>query len=299
MPAESVVSPLLEVDRLSVTYGGRRNQGRAAVDGVSFSIGRGEILALVGESGCGKTTVARALARLIPARGSVRLDGCDLLGCGRAELEQARRRLGMVFQDPVASLNPKRRVGDIVAEPLRAAAAPGDHRAAVRRALSLVGLTGGDAGEQQAQVRPDAGAQWDHAKGSDGSGEAAPGGGMSQLLERRPGQLSGGQCQRVSLARALVASPKLLICDEATAALDAHNRAAVLRLLDGYRHELGLAVLFITHDLAAAWQLADRVAIMRAGRLVEVGPPDQVFRHPVDSYTQSLVAAVPTGRRRP
>ncbi len=272
-PAHDVGGSLLEVDHLSVFYESRRGGARPAVHDVSFAIARGEILALVGESGCGKTSVARAVPRLVPARGSVRLDGCDLLNCSRAGLRRGRRQLGMVFQDPVASLNPKRRVADIVAEPLRATGRAGDHRASVRAALALVGLL-------------------------DAAADPARGWGTETILHRRPAELSGGQCQRVSLARALVASPRLLVCDEATSALDAHNRAVVLQLLAGYRQQLGLAVLFITHDLGAAWQLADRVAVMHQGRIVETGPPGRVFGHPAHHYTRSLMAAVPTGQRR-
>ena len=232
---------------------------RAALDDVSIELRRGEGLALVGESGSGKSTLGRALLRLLRGvQGRVLLDGVDLGAAAPRALRDLRARTGVVFQDPYASLDPRMRVAEIVAEPLRIHAR-GD--AAARRAragelLQAVGL------------------------------EAA-------MLDRYPHQFSGGQRQRIAIARALATDPELLVCDEAVSALDAHHRGAILALLARLKRERGLALLFVTHDLAAAAAVAERIAVLEAGRIVETGPTLQVLRAPAHAHTRALLAARP------
>ena len=230
-----------------------------AVAGVDLEIRRGECLALVGESGSGKTTLGRCLIRLVePGSGRVLFDGEDLLALGTQELRAQRRRFQMVFQDPYGSLDPRQRVGSIVAEPLAIhGRVPREGRAArVAELLATVGLD-------------------------------------PALAERYPHQLSGGQRQRVGIARALAVEPELLVADEPVSALDVSVRAQVLELLEGLRRRLGLAMLFISHDLAAVAQLADRVAVLYLGRVVELASSAELFRRPLHPYTVSLLSAVP------
>lgn len=232
---------------------------RAALDDVSLELRRGEGLALVGESGSGKSTLGRVLLRLLRgAQGRVLLDGIDLSAAAPHALRGLRARTGVVFQDPYASLDPRMRVAELVAEPLRI---HGRGDAAVRRAragelLQAVGL------------------------------EAA-------MLDRYPHQFSGGQRQRIAIARALATDPELLVCDEAVSALDAHHRGAILALLATLKRERGLALLFVTHDLAAAAAVAERIAVLEAGRIVETGATAQVLRAPQHAHTRALLAARP------
>lgn len=239
-----------------------------AVDGVDLAVRRGECLALVGESGSGKTTVARCALRLIePTDGSVRFDGEDLLALGPRELRRRRRRFQMVFQDPYGSLDPRQRVGSAVGEPLQvheSALSRAQRAERVRGLLDMVGLP------------PEMTARWPH-------------------------ELSGGQRQRVGIARALAAGPELLVADEPVTALDVTIRGQILSLLEDLRQRLGLALLLIAHDLAAVERLADRVAVMYLGRIVEVAPRAELFSRPLHPYTVSLLSAVPRpepGRRR-
>ena len=249
---------LLEVRDLSVTF---RSRGHdvAALASCALSIRRGETLALVGESGSGKSTLARAVAGIVaPTRGSILFDGRELATLPAAERRTTRRRIQMVFQDPDASLNPLHRVASIIAEPLQVA---GERdRARIHARVS----------ELLQMVRLDA-----------------------SLLQRRPRQLSGGQKQRVAIARALASAPDLLIADEALSALDVSTQSAIAALLAEAQRQLGIAVLFISHDLGTVRSLADRVAVMYAGRIVEVGPCDVVLDTPRHPYTQLLVAATP------
>ncbi|MGB4227992.1 MAG: ABC transporter ATP-binding protein [Candidatus Dechloromonas phosphoritropha] len=261
--------PFLEVVNLKVHFPIRRGVFQRtvghvlAVDGVSLAISAGRTLALVGESGCGKTTVGKALLQLVkPTAGSVRLGGSELVGMQARRLRAARRHMQMVFQDPFASLNPRMRVGEIIAEGMGALALEADSVAqatAVAALLKQVGL-------------PD---------------EAAG---------RYPHEFSGGQRQRIAIARALAVQPQLLICDEPTSALDVSVQAQILNLLKELQEALGIAYLFITHNFAVVEYLANDVAVMYLGRIVERGKTEEVLRSPQHPYTQALLSAVPVPR---
>ncbi|WP_031479327.1 dipeptide ABC transporter ATP-binding protein [Streptomyces bicolor] len=230
---------------------GRRKRAFTAVDDVSLTIHRGETLGIVGESGSGKTTLGRMLVGLLePTAGEVRYDGHARVG--------VRPAVQMVFQDPVSSLNPRRSVGESIADPLRARGEKDEERirGRVRELLERVGL------------------------------DAAH-------YDRYPHEFSGGQRQRVGIARALAADPRLIVCDEPVSALDVTTQAQVVALLGELRRELGLALVFVAHDLAVVRQVSDRVAVMRSGRIVEEGPADEVYDNPQDPYTKQLLAAVP------
>ncbi|TKJ23401.1 ABC transporter ATP-binding protein [Blastococcus sp. CCUG 61487] len=230
-----------------------------AVDGVDLDIRRGETLGLVGESGCGKSTLGNALLRLVPATGgSISFDGTDITGLDGRRLKELRRRAGMVFQDPFASLDPRRTVAQTVGEPLEVhGLRKGREKAArIGELLELVGL---DAG----------------------------------VAARYPHEFSGGQRQRVGIARALAGEPDFLVCDEAIASLDVSVQAQVLNLLRRLQDRLGLTLLFISHDLSAVRYIADRIAVMYLGRIVEIGPAAAVGSDPQMPYTQALLSAVP------
>ncbi|MFG3284392.1 oligopeptide/dipeptide ABC transporter ATP-binding protein [Streptomyces sp. NPDC048111] len=251
--------PLLAASALHVTFPGRRGDPPArAVDGVELTVGAGEIVALVGESGCGKTTLARSLLGLVtPTAGTVAFDGSPLDHHARA-LKAYRRRVQLVLQDPSGSLNPRHTVYDAVAEGLRIHGSPGDERESVARALSRAGL------------RP-----------------------PERFFLRYPHELSGGQRQRVVIAGALVLDPELIVADEPVASLDASVRGEILALLLRLRDELGLSALVVTHDLGLAWNIADRVAVMYLGRIVETGPVEDVLTNPQHPYTQALLSVLP------
>jgi len=248
--------PLLEARGLDISYRHRRGHDDRIVRDVSFTIELGEVLALVGESGSGKTTVARAVAGLVRADGEL-LFGAERTRLGMRRPHAVRRRIQMVFQDPRSSLNPRMTVAQILAEAWRThpdAAPAGDRRRASIDVLERVGLT-------------------------------------EAVLDRRPRSLSGGQCQRVSIARAVALRPQLLVCDEAVSALDVSVQAQILRLLVDLKRNEGIAMLFITHDLGVVRQIADRVAVMEKGALVEQGETDALFRAPQHPYTQTLLAS--------
>lgn len=230
-----------------------------AVEDVSFEIARGETLGLVGESGCGKTTVGRMLLRLIePTAGSVRFGGRDLSQVGGAELRRMRRRMQIVFQDPYSSLNPRRTVGDAIGEPLyvHGLAKGAEIERRVSGLLERVGLPG-------------------------------------SYRSRYPHEFSGGQRQRVCIARALALEPEFIVCDEAVSALDISIQAQILNLLADLRAELGLTYLFISHNLNVVQSFADRIAVMYLGKLVEVAPAGELFRAPQHPYTRALLSANP------
>jgi len=243
--------------------GRTRTREVRAVDGVSFDLKVGETLAIVGESGSGKSTVANAVLRLHDVTsGSIEFDGKDITKLSRGQMHAIRRDLQVVFQDPYESLDPRMRLGDIVAEPLRIHSPDmkrSERQEIVREMMSLVGLG-------------------------------------SMPLDRYPHQLSGGQRQRVGIARALIIEPKLVVCDEAVSALDVSVQAQVLDLLSDLKERLGLSYLFITHDLAVVRQVADRVLVLYHGQVVEEGMTDEVLDHPREEYTRNLIAAVPGQR---
>lgn len=257
-PAAEPAVPLLSVRDLHVRYPVRDGVVHA-VDGVDLDVRRGEVVSLVGESGCGKSSVGRALVRLEPAaEGSIVLDGVDLAQLQGGRLRAARRRFQMVFQDPYTSLDPRRTIEEIVRAPLEIHGI-GDRQqryAAARAALDLVGLGEG-------------------------------------FLERRPAALSGGQRQRVGIARAAVLQPQLLVCDEPISALDVSIQAQIIALLEELRARLGLTIVFIAHNLAVVRHLSDRVVVMYLGRFVESAPAGRIFARPLHPYTQALVSAAP------
>jgi ABC-type oligopeptide transport system ATPase subunit len=257
---------LLEVKNLKTWFPIRRGLLQRtvghvkAVDDVSFFVRRGETLGLVGESGCGKTTVGRTLLRLIPnSGGEVRFDGKDVLGAGALELRKLRREMQIIFQDPGGSLNPRMRVGRIIGEP-----------------LEVHGLT---KGEDETRTRVE---------------ELLVKCGLwKQAADRYPHEFSGGQRQRIGIARALSLNPRLIVCDEPTSALDVSIQSQILNLLGDLQQEMGLSYLFISHDMAVIHHICDRIAVMYNGRIVEEGTRDEIINAPRHEYTQALLSAVP------
>jgi len=266
LSAPGSVRPLLEVRDLKKFFPIRRGLFSGvsgwvrAVDGVSLHVSPGETLALVGESGSGKTTTGRCVLRLLePTSGSVRFDGIDLLSLKAREMRRMRRQIQVVFQDPYASLNPRMRVGTIVREPLdihRQGAGRKDRDERVAALLRRVGLD-------------------------------------PAMRDRYPHEFSGGQRQRIGVARALALEPRLIVADEPVSALDVSVQAQVVNLLIDLQEELGVAYLFIAHDLAVVERIADRVAVMYLGRIVEVASREEIFRNPLHPYTRALLQAIP------
>ena len=266
-------APILDVDDIHVTFAGRIGLGAGlagkkatearAVDGVSLDLRKGEILALAGESGCGKTTTARAIMGLErPQQGSITYEGKPIWD----DLRAYRRRVQMVFQDPTGALNPRQSVYESVAEGLRIHRVPGDEKAQVARALANAGM------------RP-----------------------PERFFLNFPHELSGGQRQRVVIAGALALEPDMIVADEPVSNLDASVRGEILALLMELRERLGLTILVVTHDLGLAWTIADRVAVMYLGRIVEIGPAEEVLLRPKHPYTKALLDVVPEvgGLERP
>ncbi len=239
--------------------GGRRGQVHA-VDDVSFDVASGETLGLVGESGCGKSTLARCIVRLVePDQGKLEFDGEDITHRPTRSLRPLRRQIQLIFQDPFASLNPRKRISQILGAALDlrdASGSRGDRRAEIAKLLERVGL--------------------------------AP-----QFMDRRPRELSGGQRQRVGIARALAVGPRLIVADEPVSALDVSVQADILNLLKDLQAELGLTVIFISHDLGVIRHVSDRVGVMYLGRLVELAPADQFYAAPLHPYSEALLSAIP------
>jgi oligopeptide transport system ATP-binding protein len=246
-------APLLEVVNLCVRFG-----AFPAVQDVSFGVQRGETLGLVGESGSGKSTLARAILRLIPAAsGRVLCEGVDLLSLSAAELRHRRRDLQIVFQDPLASLNPSMSVGDTLAEPLKIfepSLSESARRTQISDMLERVGLA-------------------------------------ADMASRYPHEFSGGQCQRIGIARAMILRPKLLICDEAVSSLDVSVQGQIVNLLVDLQHDYGMAMLFISHNLAVVRHVSHRVMVLYRGRLVEMADTDTLYAAPAHPYTRTLLAA--------
>ncbi|MDX2484899.1 MAG: ABC transporter ATP-binding protein [Pseudodonghicola sp.] len=262
-PHPVTTAPVLEVRDLRKTYvtsGGLFKPTRSvtAIDGVSFTVARGEVLGIVGESGSGKSTVGRAIVRLVePDSGQILLDGEDMNALSPQQLRHARRRVQMIFQDPYASLNPRKKILSAISEgPITQGVPVAEAHARARELLDTVGLE-------------------------------------ASAADRFPHEFSGGQRQRIGIARALAMDPDLIIADEAVSALDVSIQAQVLELLRDLQQRLGLSLLFITHDLRVAAQLCDRIAVMQRGKLVEIGPVSDVFLTPKAEYTRNLLAAVP------
>ncbi len=258
---------MLEVSDLSVSFNLRREgdlpwakpRVLQAVRGIEFSLAPGEVLGIVGESGSGKSTLARALIRMVPATGRVLWEGENLLALSPAKMMRHRAAIQMVFQDPLASLNPRMTVGQIIAEPLRthhAEISSNEIKARVQLTMDRVGL-------------------------------------LPNQVNRYPHEFSGGQCQRIGIARALIVEPRLLICDEPVSALDVSIQAQVINLLAELRRDLGLAMIFIAHDLSVVRHISDRVMVMYLGRMMETSPAKALFAAPRHPYSAALLSAVP------
>jgi len=255
-------APLLEIDDVHVRFAGRRGTVARAVDGVSLTVGAGEVLALVGESGCGKTTLARAVVGLQrPAEGEVRFEGRPL-DYGTRALRGYRRQVQMIFQDPSGSLNPRQTIYEAVAEGLRIQGLTDGEEARVADALARSGL------------RP-----------------------PERFFGLYPNEVSGGQRQRVVIAGAMALHPRLLVADEPVSSLDASVRGEILQLMLRLVQETGVSILVVTHDLGLAWNIADRVAVMYLGRIVEEGPAEEMLEEPKHPYTRALLSVVPEAER--
>ncbi|MFD5735775.1 ABC transporter ATP-binding protein [Streptomyces sioyaensis] len=256
----STAQPLLSVREVTMAFPGRR-RGTApvrAVDGISFDVAPGETLGLVGESGCGKSTTGRMIVRLLePTTGSITYDGRDISHLSQRELKPLRRELQMVFQDPHSSLNPRQTVARIISDPLLVqGSSAADARKRAAELMDLVGL-------------------------------------IPEHIDRYPHEFSGGQAQRIGIARSLATNPRLVVADEPVSALDVSVQAQIVNLMEQLQQELGLAYLFIAHDLSVVKRVCDRVAVMYLGRIVEIGDKERVYTSPAHPYTRALLSAVP------
>lgn len=261
-------SPLLQVQNLAVHFPinigglltGRRRASLKAVDGVSFSLHPGETLGIVGESGCGKSTLGRAILRLIePTSGSVTWLGKDFLKLDRKDLRHQRQNMQIIFQDPLASLNPRMTIGDIIAEPLitfEEGMAQSMVRQKVQTIMAKTGL-------------------------------------MPEMINRYPHEFSGGQCQRIGIARAMIVEPKLIICDEPVSALDVSIQGQIINLLMQLQRDFGLSLLFISHDLSVVRHISHRVMVLYLGKMMEIASGDRLYKTPRHPYTKALISAVP------
>ncbi|MFE7550584.1 ABC transporter ATP-binding protein [Streptomyces gardneri] len=253
-------TPLLSVRDLTMTFPGRRSRSAPvrAVDGIGFDVAAGETLGLVGESGCGKSTTGRMIVRLLePTAGSVAYDGRDITHLSQRQLKPLRRDLQMVFQDPHSSLNPRQTVARIISDPLMVqGSSAADARKRAVELMDLVGL-------------------------------------IPEHIDRYPHEFSGGQAQRIGIARSLATSPRLVVADEPVSALDVSVQAQIVNLMERLQRELGLAYLFIAHDLSVVKRVCDRVAVMYLGRIVEIGVKERVYAAPAHPYTRALLSAVP------
>ncbi len=266
MTASDAQTPLLEVEGLVKHFPvrtagawGAHSQTLVAVDGVNLSVGSGESIGLVGETGCGKTTLGRLIVRLLePTAGAIRFEGRDITRVRGGELKALRGKIQLTFQDPYGSLNPLMTIGSLVEEPLRLHGVPGrrQRREQASELLRTVGLS-------------------------------------DRLMSRRPAELSGGQRQRVGIARAIAVNPRLIVCDEPTSALDVSIRAQIINLMKDLQEDRGLTYVFISHDLALVEHVADRVAVMYLGRIVELASRKALFAEPCHPYTESLLSANP------
>ena len=266
-PEPSVrLEPLLEVEHLTKRFPIQRGLLQRtvghvhAVEDISFTLGRGETLGLVGESGCGKSTTARLVLKLIEATsGTIRFDGEDISGFSRRQMRPLRREMQIVFQDPYSSLNPRQTIGSIIGAPFSIHKTEGSKKRRVQELMDRVGLN-------------------------------------PEHYNRYPHEFSGGQRQRIGVARALALSPKLIICDEPVSALDVSIQAQILNLLQGLQRDFDLTYLFISHDLGVVRHISDRIAVMYLGRIVELAPADLLYENPKHPYTAALLSAVPKGR---
>jgi peptide/nickel transport system ATP-binding protein len=253
---------LLRVEDLVVEFAATNNRTVKAVSGISFDIAPGETLGLVGESGCGKSTTGRAILQLPPpTSGSIHLDGVDLTHMSGEELRRARTDMQMIFQDPIGSLNPRRTIGDLMTEPLRVwgPSDPHERTNLIDELLTAVGVD------------------------------------PKVAKAKKPHEFSGGQCQRISIARALVIRPKLVVCDEPVSALDVSIRAQILNMLEDLKAQYGLTLIFIAHDLASVKSISDRIVVMYLGKMCEVSDSDELFVRPAHPYTRLLLesSAIP------